>query len=138
MLWTDTLCSFFHVFGLMMASLSTKYYQFILSQSVCSSIGASLLFYPATSCLATWFMKKRAVAFSIEDGDLGYDTCGSVLAACGLPAWAIVQQCRQETDQPTVVKPMHRSYPDTLARVTNNPPQCRYSINLIVRQDLFL
>jgi MFS family permease len=62
----------------MMASLSTKYYQFILSQSICSSIGASMLFYPASSCLATWFMKKRAVAFSIA-------ACGSSLGGVIFP-----------------------------------------------------
>lgn len=35
-----------HVFGLMMASLSTEYYQILLSQGVLSSIGASALFQP--------------------------------------------------------------------------------------------
>lgn len=35
-----------HVFGLMMASVSKEYYQFILSQGVCSPIGASMLFFP--------------------------------------------------------------------------------------------
>ncbi|KAL9014321.1 MAG: hypothetical protein Q9173_001029 [Seirophora scorigena] len=57
--------SFLHVFGLMMASLSTEYYQFILSQGVCSPIGASLIFYPAMSSTGTWFFKRRALAFGI-------------------------------------------------------------------------
>jgi hypothetical protein len=42
-----------HVFGLMMASLSSKYYQFVLSQSVCSGIGASLIFAPAMTAVTT-------------------------------------------------------------------------------------
>ena len=43
--------TFLHVFGLMMASLAKEYWQFILSQSVCSSIGASMLFYPSVNCV---------------------------------------------------------------------------------------
>ncbi|EFE41002.1 hypothetical protein TRV_04294, partial [Trichophyton verrucosum HKI 0517] len=40
-----------HVLGLMMASISTKYYQFVLSQSVCSGIGASFIFNPAMAAV---------------------------------------------------------------------------------------
>jgi MFS transporter, MCT family, aspergillic acid transporter len=36
----------FHVFGLMMASLAKTYYQFILSQGVCSAIGVACLYTP--------------------------------------------------------------------------------------------
>ena len=43
--------TFFHVFGLMMVSLSKEYYQFLLSQAVCSAIGASCVFYPAFTCV---------------------------------------------------------------------------------------
>ena len=57
--------TFFHVFGLMMASISSKYYQFILAQGICSPFGASLLFYPAMSATGTWFHKNRALAFGV-------------------------------------------------------------------------
>ena len=40
-----------HVVGLMMASLSKEYYQFMLSQSVCSGIGASLVFTPCMTAV---------------------------------------------------------------------------------------
>lgn len=48
-----------------MTSISTEYYQFLLAQGLCSSLGASLVFYPALSCTATWFQKRRALAFGI-------------------------------------------------------------------------
>lgn len=57
--------TFFHVFGLMMASLSTEYYQLLLSQGVCSALGASAVFYGAMSSVGTWFFKNRAAAFGI-------------------------------------------------------------------------
>lgn len=46
--------TFFHVFGLMMMSISTEYYQFILSQGVCSPIGISCLFTPCGSLNLIW------------------------------------------------------------------------------------
>lgn len=57
--------AFLEVFGLMMTSLASKYYQFLLAQGLCSSIGASMVFYPAMSSITTWFFKKRAFAFGI-------------------------------------------------------------------------
>ncbi|MCJ1289148.1 hypothetical protein MMC34_000680 [Xylographa carneopallida] len=57
--------TFLHVFGLMMTSISTEYYQFILAQGICSPIGASAVFYPALSAVATWFFHRRALAFGI-------------------------------------------------------------------------
>lgn len=57
--------AFLHVFGLMMTSICTEYYQFILAQGFCSPIGASMVFYPAMSVIPTWFFKRRAFAFGI-------------------------------------------------------------------------
>lgn len=57
--------SFFHVFGLMMTSLSTQYYQFILAQGICSALGASAVFYSAMGSVGTWFFKNRATAFGV-------------------------------------------------------------------------
>ncbi|KAL2673767.1 hypothetical protein Neosp_012211 [[Neocosmospora] mangrovei] len=54
-----------HVFGLMMASLAKTYYQFILSQGVCSAIGVACLYSPALACMTTWFSKRRGAAMGI-------------------------------------------------------------------------
>ncbi|TLD27993.1 major facilitator superfamily transporter 1 [Venturia nashicola] len=70
--------TFFHVFGLMMASMSTKYYQFILSQGICSPIGICLLVSPATNSAISWFFKKRAFA-------VGLVAAGSGLGGTILP-----------------------------------------------------
>ncbi|GFG01371.1 monocarboxylate transporter 1 [Aspergillus udagawae] len=51
--------TFFMVFGTMMASISTKYYQFVLSQGLCSSISFGFAFTPALAVQSQWFLKKR-------------------------------------------------------------------------------
>ncbi|KAK1142186.1 hypothetical protein N8T08_008112 [Aspergillus melleus] len=63
--WLLLTGTFLHVFGLMMTSISSEYYQFILAQGICSPLGASFIFYPALSSTATWFDKRRALAFGI-------------------------------------------------------------------------
>lgn len=57
--------SLLHVFGLMMTSLSTQYYQLFLAQGVCSALGASAVFFAAMNSIGTWFFKKRATAFGV-------------------------------------------------------------------------
>ncbi|KAH8723922.1 major facilitator superfamily domain-containing protein [Phaeosphaeriaceae sp. PMI808] len=57
--------TFFHVFGLMMTSLCTEYYQFILAQGICSPLGLNCIFQAGTSTLPTWFLKKRGLAYGI-------------------------------------------------------------------------
>ncbi|KAB8229637.1 MCT family MFS transporter [Aspergillus alliaceus] len=57
--------TFLHVFGLMMTSISKEYYQILLSQGVCSAIGAAAIFQPALSSVSGWFDTKRATAFGI-------------------------------------------------------------------------
>ncbi|CAG7916277.1 unnamed protein product [Penicillium olsonii] len=63
--WLLLVGTFLHVFGLMMTSISTEYYQFFLAQGICSPLGASFVFSSALSCTATWFEKRRALAFGI-------------------------------------------------------------------------
>ena len=63
--WLLWIGSFVYIFGLMMVSLSTEYYQFFLSQAIVSAIASSAVFNACMSCLVTWFFKKRAAAFGI-------------------------------------------------------------------------
>lgn len=51
--------------GIFMASVSKTYWQFVLSQGVCSGIGNGLLFTPAVAIVGTYFKEKRALAFGI-------------------------------------------------------------------------
>lgn len=60
-----------HVFGLMMLSLSSKYYQIILSQSICSGLGLSLFFTPslsAVSCTNFFTLETTSDRFSPKLG----------------------------------------------------------------------
>lgn len=63
--WLLRVGSVLHVFGLMMTSLSTEYYQILLSQGVVSSCGSSMIFYAGMSSVGTWFFRNRAAAYGI-------------------------------------------------------------------------
>ncbi|KAL2828949.1 major facilitator superfamily domain-containing protein [Aspergillus cavernicola] len=63
--WILLAGSFFHVFGLMMISISSKYYQFLLAQGICSPIGTSALFHVSLNSVNTWFRHRRALALGI-------------------------------------------------------------------------
>ncbi|KAH7155341.1 major facilitator superfamily domain-containing protein [Dactylonectria estremocensis] len=73
--------SFMHVFGLMMLSISSEYYQIMLSQSICSGIGSSLVFSPALTAAQTYFQKKRGIA-------LGLVVAGSSIGGVVFPEMA--------------------------------------------------
>jgi MFS family permease len=57
--------SVMHVFGLMMASVSSEYYQFLLSQGVCSALGAAATFLACITSITGWFDKRRGLAFGV-------------------------------------------------------------------------
>lgn len=44
--------SLLEVFGLMMLSISTQYYQVLLSQGICVGLGAGMIFVPSLSAVA--------------------------------------------------------------------------------------
>jgi MFS family permease len=57
--------NFLVVFGIMMLSLSTTYWQVFLSQGLCMGLGAGLLYIPSLALVGIWFDKKRALALGI-------------------------------------------------------------------------
>jgi len=67
-----------YVFGLFMVSLSSEYYQFLLSLGVVSSLGSSAVFNASLSCLSSWFLRRRGAA-------LGIVASGSSLGGVVLP-----------------------------------------------------
>ncbi|KAJ5587825.1 uncharacterized protein N7459_003590 [Penicillium hispanicum] len=57
--------SFMVVFGLMMLSLCTQYWQALLAQAFCIGIGGGLLFTPTVSLIPTWFSTRIGLAVGI-------------------------------------------------------------------------
>ncbi|KAH9919152.1 MFS general substrate transporter [Epithele typhae] len=53
------------VFGTMMTSLSSQYYQFILAQSILVGVGIGAVFYPSLAAIPTYFQKYRSTALGI-------------------------------------------------------------------------
>ncbi|KAE8156095.1 major facilitator superfamily domain-containing protein [Aspergillus tamarii] len=52
----------FMVLGNMMSSVSTKFYQFLLSQGFCVVLGMGFIFTPALAVQSQWFLKRRGLA----------------------------------------------------------------------------
>ncbi|KAB8556635.1 hypothetical protein FH972_025671 [Carpinus fangiana] len=57
--------SFLVVFGHMMLSLATEYYQALLAQALCIGLGCGLLFVPSVAIISTYFTTKLALAIGI-------------------------------------------------------------------------
>ena len=74
----NVLGSFLVVFGMMMTSISDKYYQIILAQGVCVGLGCGCLFVPSVAIVGTYFSTKRSLA-------MGVATSGSSLGAVIYP-----------------------------------------------------
>jgi fucose permease len=64
--------SFLSVFGIMMLSIATEYYQILLSQGICTGLGFGLLYIPSITLVSRSFVRKRALA-------LGVSTAGAPL-----------------------------------------------------------
>ncbi|KAF2103579.1 MFS transporter, MCP family, solute carrier family 16, member 10 [Rhizodiscina lignyota] len=51
--------------GIFMMSLSTKYWQLVLTQGIMTGLGGGIFFCPALGLVATYFSKRRAMAIAI-------------------------------------------------------------------------
>lgn len=71
------------VLGIFMTSCSTKFYQLLLAQGLCTGLGDGLVFCPSLALLSTYFTKRRSVA-------LGITSLGSGLGGVIFPI--LVQQ----------------------------------------------
>jgi MFS family permease len=70
--------TFLVVFGLMMTSIATKYYQFMLAQGLCVGGGMSLFLVVSAGMPSTWFVRRRSIA-------VGLVTTGSPIAGVFYP-----------------------------------------------------
>ncbi|KAF1964956.1 putative MFS monocarboxylate transporter [Bimuria novae-zelandiae CBS 107.79] len=76
--WIMAAGSVLQVLGVMMMSVSTRYWHFVLAQSVCTGIGGGAIFFSASNCIATWFGRHRALA-------LGVSSAGSAVGGVVIP-----------------------------------------------------
>lgn len=63
--WILPIGTVFYSLGLMLLSLSTEFYQIVLSQGVLCGIGAAAVFNCASNSTLTWFYRYRAAALGI-------------------------------------------------------------------------
>ncbi len=65
--------TFLVVFGLMMTSLATEYYQVFLAHGLAVGFGCACLFLPSIAIVATYFTSRRALATGItaSGGSIG-------------------------------------------------------------------
>lgn len=69
---------FIHIFSIMMISLCTEFYQFILALGIASGIGAGLLSSPLMAVISLYFNEKRGIA-------TGLANCGGAVGAMIFP-----------------------------------------------------
>lgn len=58
--------SFLQLLGIFMASISTKYWHFLLAQGVCVGMANGCLFCPGVALVSTYFSKKKSLAIGIS------------------------------------------------------------------------
>ncbi|RDX44144.1 MFS general substrate transporter [Lentinus brumalis] len=110
------------VFSIMMTSLATQYYQYILAQGIAFGLGVGMIFYPSLSAISTHFSRYRGTALGVAFTGSGvggmvypimfkqlFDTVGfawavRILTVSGFISLAccIVAVCTVTTSQPPV------------------------------------
>ncbi|KAG5715111.1 putative transporter MCH4 [Termitomyces sp. T112] len=64
-IWLMLAGTIIYIFSIMMTSLSSQLYEFVLTQGILFGLGVGLLFYPSLASTATYFKKYRATALGI-------------------------------------------------------------------------
>ncbi|KAJ7500859.1 MFS general substrate transporter [Mycena galericulata] len=63
--WIMVIGTVIYVFSIMMTSISTQYYQYLLAHGIVFGLGVGMLFYPSMSSVSTYFCKYRATALGV-------------------------------------------------------------------------
>ncbi|KAJ6622076.1 MFS general substrate transporter [Mycena sp. CBHHK59/15] len=63
--WIMIIGTILYVISILMTSISTQYYQYLLAHGVLFGLGVGMLFYPSLSSVSTYFCKYRATALGI-------------------------------------------------------------------------
>lgn len=65
--------SFLTVFGVMMTSLASQYWQIVLAQGICIGLGGGCMLVPSIAIVTTYFTTKRALAIGLltSGGSIG-------------------------------------------------------------------
>lgn len=53
------------VFGMMMTSLASRYWEIFLAQALCVGLGLGCLYVPSVAIVSTYFSTKRALAVGL-------------------------------------------------------------------------
>lgn len=90
------------VFGIFMTSLSTQYYQLLLSQGICLGLGMGILYMPGLSVPSSYFKDKKPLAVAIiasgaGSGGLVYPAMVQQL----LPYIGITSNCPEKPESST-------------------------------------
>lgn len=74
------------VLGMMMTSICSQYWQFMLAQGICMGLGNGLLFIPAVAIIPTYFSSKRGIGmilFAYIDAIHANEISATGIAASG-------------------------------------------------------
>lgn len=63
--------SILQVIGIMMTSLSTKYWQLLLAQGICTGLGDGLVFCPSIALVSSYFSTKKSLTLGIASAGSG-------------------------------------------------------------------
>ena len=93
--------TFLVVFGLMMVSISTQYYQVFLAHGVVVGIGCGCIYLPSIAIVATYFTSRRALA-------TGITAAGGSIGKCSPPTPCIFNDSKRSQ---VFVVHLHVVYP---------------------------